>query len=212
MGYTSKPCPGCGEDDGGLKFRKTGEVCSDCKHLLNQARRHRENQAKQTERQPYLIGYSGPTSYTGEPSTGFVGIIPHYNRGFYAYDHRATLGYSEQKELRASFWKLADVLVEPVELPLARKHQNLDGKKTVPNFIESKLKDSKVDGEWPVLVDPEIRNRMGRLYEAIYRALISAWEDGFRTGENLLGQLASGDITINDLNEAEIENTKGCEE
>lgn len=106
--------------------------------------------------------------------------------------HAIPLGFG-YKELRELFLELLRVFSPPVE------HDERPGDPMVPNIPRTK---EFYPHGWDStfhLMTPEQQNAASELYAAIGRSLDSAYGYGLDYGQDLLSQLARGDIRIGDF-------------
>lgn len=178
-GYTFDPCHGCGIAPTDWQGRPTKGVCSNCQQSLDLARRLAK---EQTAEGVELKAVGIPTQ-------------PHW---LPYLPQASNYGATKRPDIREEFWKLAllcssqavEYCATPEILAKARK-----GERT--NWTPHRPEDVR-------LMPAGTAMQFDVLFNAISQGLSAANAEGKESGQNLLGQLASGEITANRFNEMTI--------
>lgn len=175
-GKTKKPCEGCGETR--PYGRETGKVCSVCQSLLDEARQAREVAAARTSRgleafpRPWAPHSLGYIHDAGDAGTAF----------------------------RDTFYQLLlQLLADPAPPPAyGAVHKRIEA-------VGFRDRDDSsvtwVDNDTGYgLVDPALLEATGAVYKAARELARAAHAKGKDEGSRLLLGLASGRVSIDDLN------------
>lgn len=184
-GWTSKPCEGCGTGVEQLdachsdNVRKKGKLCSACQKLMEMGKEliAARDKERDTELKPFVIGRAS-----------------HYHQGLFIGSHGRFVS-SHETQLD----KLPDILHE-----LAMTAGDFDPTNQWWNNVErpeNVFGPQSDSGKCQNLIhmDPEVQEIFVRLDTAIRGAMQECYNGGFEHGRDLLGQLAEGEITHEDL-------------
>lgn len=173
-GWTKKACESCGKEG-----RPTGEICADCKLLIEEATAERERQGKLTR---HLVRLHNKT--------------PHWNPSYYDGD-----GSSEAK---GGVVKAMTALVFAVGEPATGKHP----KDSTPGLLPKKALgmggaphtgyDSMYHA-YPLRFTNVQVAAFKALDKAIRNLHISSTKEAFEHGSDLLRRLGEGDLSLTDF-------------
>lgn len=174
-GFTFDPCHGCGQVPDHWEGRPKDSVCSNCKNTLKLARKFAEEQSSGNE----LVQVAIPAQSHWLP-----------------YLRQSSLQNQACKDVREAIWRLAISCSSPV----------VKG----ADFTKAQLlipvpKNERTDWRpsWPEelrWMSESVASRFATLYMIVRQELDNSYEEGRERGQNLLGQLAAGDLSINDFN------------
>ncbi len=184
VGRTGKPCEGCGETQ--TYGRETGKVCAGCQRLLEEARNAREAAAArrdcglETFPRPWASHCLGYIHNAGDAGTAF----------------------------RDTFYKLLLLLLADPAPP-----DTWTGYGVTHTRIEAvgfrDREDTSVawvnNDTGYGLIDPALLEAAGAVYKAARELARAAYAEGKDAGSRLLFGLASGEVSIADLNSYESE-------
>ena len=201
---TSAPCPGCGFQYRGYRdqpkpFRRADSVCADCRKLIEEALKIREETAAQHERRLYFVARNG--YYEGHKTGKTFGDIHNLEieewigamRGRKGrQSHPVEPGYVIERCLAL----LASELASPLPMD--------SGPDGSLERVYEKPGPHGYTGEQgqKLWLRPEHALLLRTLDVAIRQALIDRSEAGEEHGRNLLLGLASGELSIQKFNEA----------
>lgn len=172
-GRTFDPCHGCGQVPSAWNGRAKDQVCNVCATNLALAKKVAEDQTRAD-----LRVVTVPTA-------------PHW----LPYLHRSR-SRPDRADVQAELWKLAILCSVPAMSIPAVKAQRLvpllDGDRT--DWSASRIEDYRS-------IPAAVADQFAVLYNALRHELVDCYNEGKREGQNLLGQLASGDITANEFND-----------
>lgn len=174
MGTTRKPCPGCGDTSG----HETGRVCGSC-------------QAK-------LRAYDDLRAAEQASSVLVIPGVPHIPDG--GLWHRVKNAQPGEFDLSNHVRSLVELLGRPVQ----GREPNVGSMNDSVPLISYKdkagrIRKSEHRERWYVPKGlPEILSRIFRTVAYISDA---RYQEGRRDGADLLGRLASGDLTLAEINE-----------
>lgn len=174
-GYTFDACHGCGQVPSHWEGRPKDKVCSNCQNTLKLATQFNTEQSNKNE-----------IAKVGIPAQ------PHW----LPYIRSSTSRKAGKLDVRSEFWKLAILCSTPsLEDPCFNGVQRLipipPGDR--PDWSPHEAKDIR-------LMVSSVSAQFAVLYSAIMQQLNECYEDGKERGQSLLGQLASGDLSVNDFN------------
>ena len=164
---------------GSTLTHRTGQVCDDCRAAL---REHREIMAQRAATKGAVVMLSKERAYA-------LPRLPHLpGRGF-----------GDEPPIQTGFLALVAAL--------STKAAYDSG---APQIFRKPPKDTSLE-EWRtnVLINPDHAKVLGDTYEAIRVSLEHAYAKGHAEGRNLLGQLASGQITADQFNDTAIRKEGG---
>ena len=180
--FCKHPCPGCGKTDYyGLK----GTLCMDCKETLKIGKN------VQTARKLKVDAKTGsfliPWAYYA---------FPHFSHGSGHKKYKLGEFEGHAKDVyEYALYQLIGLLSE-------QSHQH-EGPALIK--YESPGHDDK---HVPVIMRKDLAALISEIYSAVVRMTENAYREGREDGENLIGRLASGDLTIRELNKESINATK----
>jgi hypothetical protein len=190
-GKTQKPCPGCGESI----WRDVDKVCHSCKAALNQYDSIKKILAKENVKIFQIGEYS------------------HWNPGFY-FSGKADLDTGIRDDLRDAFYDLVYLIAPRIESGKndfgSAQHFRDWGS---PSFLDKSIIEQvgcrmNLDGPCQVISTAEKAKASSKLFSAIYKAVENAYELGYKSGQNLLVNIASGEMKISELNKLAIDQVK----
>ncbi len=170
MRASKTPCPGCGQVG---KYRPADRVCLDCfKDLLEIEELRAKFKAEAEGAEALLLPWA----------PHYLPYVPHEN---------SRRRNDEQPGIQDSFYALMDHLGKPTggaEIDAAC-------------MIEPK-RDAFSSGSWAeAKIYPKGTQKFARnLYDAILRLADASYKEGFERGDNLLANLARGEVTVKDYN------------
>ncbi len=172
-GWTKKPCEACGSAE---RQRRTGEICEDCKLLIQEAKDERERQANSPRR---LVRLHHKT--------------PHWNPSYYDGDGTSDSKHSIQSAVTA--------LVFAIGEPAVGKHSN----QGTPGLLPKGSGESGHRGYDSMYRAHALRftSKQVAAFKALDTAIRklhkSATEEAFEHGSNLLRRLGEGDLSLTDF-------------
>ncbi len=167
MRGTQKPCSGCGE----TKKRNVKEVCNNCKTLIQDGKRYRD-EIEKLKNQSDMIKVQIPTSY----STNF----PIY--------------YPKTGKVKEG---IGTLLVDLANLLL--KNPTDDINKIELGLFRKSVYYDRFDHMNTGYMVKQVALRLHALHFTIQSALDHVEENAIKYGRNLLKQLATGKISTNDF-------------
>lgn len=197
MGMTRKPCPGCGktsDEYGGIPFRETGSVCEGCKRKLREADEYRELQKNKKEKMMLVAATERGISHYW-PS--YYGLGPMNHSG---YDHA-------RDNLRDAMRLLTLELIEPALESIYNYSERTEAPRVYRDIRLSKCKrgcGDHWDGRELYFIHPMQHQRINELDHAICDAIRAAYFSGKADGQNFLMNIASGEISMQEMNKASI--------
>jgi hypothetical protein len=178
---TRKPCPGCGKDGGGRLWRCTDELCAGCNRLMQDGRAYRELM-DQAQADGEKIPVRVPADHRE---------VPYVHHGDYGEG-------GPRKAFEHAFAAIIPLLGHPVA-----KHQYVDLGAGKVRFIPDRCKvDVGMSAGYrsALLMRPETADWLDQLFIAVYDMVQHAYKEGQKDGERFVWQLASGDISLDELN------------
>jgi len=167
MARTRKPCPGCGEI---CQYRPAAEVCGSCKSLIKQGRKCIDEQVAACENQRVLTK------------------LPHSARSL-PYIRNST---NERREFQNAFYTIVLAVSEPASNEVLRQ---LPEPYKTPMIVE-KCDTGYHGGRECYMIEPTLLDAMQNLWYSSVAMVDGAYRRGVASGEQLIAQLAGGDITI----------------
>lgn len=187
-GWTKGPCPGCGE---GEQHPSRG-VCQECRGLLRDGNAYRQ----ETTRRLAAEGTPSVWQWTERAYAW-----PRYY-GDYEFERD-----DAKDTLNAAMFAVVEATSEPAPPGTPRQSavKNPD-KHSYKPFLDWPTVFSTAKGEWSferwILMPGPVRAALDALDAAIRGALHSAYTRGKRDGASLLHQLAIGEITTDEFDDA----------
>jgi len=177
-GMTKKPCHGCGAPG----YHPLNEVCGNCTRLLQEAQTARERQAQDTKYGLYLHS-----------------SVPHWNPGYYGSGAHGDSGVAEA---RSTIQKAFTALVMAVaETAVGRPILTGDDKTPCLLTRRSQAHYDSPSGMDFIKMPVAVRNALDVLDEAIRTFEKAGYAAGKRTGEDLLGRLAAGEVGLTEFDD-----------
>jgi hypothetical protein len=182
-GMTKVPCEGCGGARHEGRPRERGQLCRECRRLLDYAL------AQAAAARPGRVVLTLPSS-----SSALSGL---------RYGAQAETD-ALRRTFRALLCSAADEQAPPGAQPGAEVWELL---------ASSGLKAPRGEGSpwtyWPVedeqvrLIDPQLLADLAAVWKAVCAIAASAYEEGLQRGRGLLAALARGELTAAEFNEEE---------
>jgi len=164
-GQSTKPCPGCGQIG---CYRKSNEVCNDCKLKIKRSEFLEKELTKLTDDE--IIVTFGRASHWNKY------LHTHSGAGRNLMDIFQRIAESASRE---SMIKKSDYVL------LGKIDSFAEQYSVMPKKLADAIKDLRIDVE---------------------KAIEEEYKCGKKDGQNLLHQLASGDLSVNDFNERTLNN------
>jgi hypothetical protein len=174
---TYKPCPGCGEKT----YRAATSVCDGCKELLRLGRAVQESGIPKEDGALYRLTSEWPHLYYPSDSDSSPELRKDLTACFLAL---------AQASLRRAKTRVKPYDKQVIELP----------PKSQANYFSTYDEDASV-----LTGSPKVAKAIIALDGAVREAVMDAYHSGERSGQNLLKQIAGGNVTIAQLTEAQIE-------
>ena len=172
-GETTKACPGCGEEG----IRDANAVCMHCKQLLQEAKAARARQEQETEYQVYAVPETFPWYHAPAQNTT----------------------QQELRRIEEQLRVLMQTLTYAIGIPAVGTKAYHPERAKLFTFPKGRqLHYSFNDSQ--LLLKPETARVLDELDTTLQMVIVASYEEGKRDGAHLLGQLASGEITVADFN------------
>lgn len=186
-GHTTKPCEGCGTTDG----RPIGQVCRRCRELLAEAALARAAAAAKQA----VIPMSVPADASWPSFT-----LPVREGGHVAYEQR--LDQRLERALQAvcrGLWEVIpdDVAHERMPVDPTSRH---GWRLSVPDLLAVDYQSSYRHRRASALIDPAAADAVRQLDAVLRETFAAIYRSGVEQGTNLLGQLATGQVSADDFN------------
>lgn len=197
----SKPCPGCGATG---QYRLVNSVCDKCKVVLEHARKHEEYAADLLKDGKELIAL---------PCSESVHWWPSFYQGS---SHFSNENHAARKSLAYALAELSTLAGELIYAP--ELDENGAGKLTHEEYSIYGTGHSTREcwqglhtwsGGRLYLFNPRVAELFRIIYDSIGLSLSLTDADGRRAGNNLLMELATGELSIDEFNEAYIPPSDG---
>ncbi len=193
-GFTSKPCPGCGERN----ERKKDSVCPNCLGLLHTAKKHKELYEKLAAEETFIecqvpYGWGGPSFYLPKTSLGndqlkqLSECLKNLSRlCSIPYGYKVGYGYM-QYLINSASYSYDSGLARDRDLPVV--------------FIAEKSpgKPYKWDWQGKGVMPKEIFDCLNELETTMQSVLKSIESQAIEYGKNALLMLNSGQMTLEDF-------------
>lgn len=190
----SKPCPGCGATG---EYRLVDQVCDDCKRVLKAARTHEQYAADLLKAGKELIALPASDSKHWWPSF---------------YQGKASASNENHAARKSLAYALAELSTLSGEFTHACKSEEKNaGKLTHEEYSiygagcstrECWQGRNTWSGGRLYLFNPRVAELFRIIYDAIGLSLELTDADGRRAGNNLLMELATGQLSIDEFNAA----------
>jgi hypothetical protein len=176
-GSTWDPCPACKVGD---RLRPRDGICSDCRRVLDNAKLRAAEAAEKPSEEQRRLYFLQERAYA-------LPYLPHQ-------------GSSDRDALARAFWALGQLLSEPSE---AYSPPENEERKLPPDAYLWPFEKHGRPYEWRICRSmlPPHRDALHELFSLVRGALERAYAEGFESGRNLLAQLASGSITMDQFND-----------
>lgn len=180
-GHTADPYECCGKKPESRYGRPKGKLCDDCAALIKEGKLSRAS-------------LKGTT------------LTPHrFWEVDYAYPYIHTQARDHGRSIATAMYRLASALTTPApaDTPSWKKAPDYAKRKSGdpwPSIVDAK----KDDNDWSMIVmfDPALRTLVNDLDATIRVALKAEYEEGKDDGRSVIRQLATGDMSLNDFDEA----------
>lgn len=179
---TKKPCPGCKEPNTG---RELDDVCRTCRRRLNASIEQEELDEKRKSEGEELVG------------------IPWFWPYFAVHSNHCS-GESIADNLAKAFINLVRTFGRPEPRcsdTIDEWNWSIPVKQLFPDRQRQESARSKRSAVW---LPSGCAKAIADLDEAVRKAIDLAYHNGKRKGQDLIGGLASGDISLNELNKKTI--------
>lgn len=177
MSRTKKPCPACGVVD---YRREADKICVACERLIADGKTFREQAAKAVK-QKVLAAYSIPVWHW----------LPYIHHGYVR---------GQSPEASQEFQKIFLELVAALSSP-----SRADGH--VHDCRTDHLIKGQQGGNHIAMLDPAIVAILGRLYQAADAMTQAGYTNGFNEGNDMLGRMVTGELSIDAINKLSIGRT-----
>lgn len=198
-GRTYDPCPGCKKPPEGQSTHPKGDVCPACRIRLDAGTEHANAQAKDAEREAYLMPWHMPGFYEGEYEhfkklpDGVAELLPG------AGIHHA--GDWIRYLLPALALELGEEVVGTADSIGRHSHYTRAARKAAGTVFKVKKSDRDSGSRQLILLKPRVRALLRDLDRAIRLALAETRAVSLKKGSNLLFQLSTGEITADALDD-----------
>lgn len=200
-GRTYDPCPGCKKPPEPNRTHPKGDVCPSCRIRLDAGTAYADAQAKDPEREAYLMPWHMPGYYEGEYNhfkklpDGVVELFPDApGRIHHAGDWLREL-------LPALAIELGEVVVGGAE-DMGRVTRYVRAARKAAGTVFKVKKSDRNDGSRElILLKPRVRALLRDIDRAIRLALAETRATSTKKGSNLLFQLSTGEITADALDD-----------
>ena len=171
--HTHDNWPCCGEPPESDYGRPKGEICQECRRLIDigRATLERESAAGRKQYEWALRHYWWPEYY-------------------------GPFDFEDEGTRRG----LARAMYDLIESVIVRIEEHTWGKK-VPKLLDCEGTRSRYDGTGLVSIDTTVRDRLNELDRRIRSALAETYRCGKTKGQNVLRQLAAGEVSLKDFDE-----------
>jgi hypothetical protein len=179
-GQTWKPCPACKQEI----LHDIDDICFDCRRKIDAADAIIEREKKRDDVEEYSVPY---------PSS-----CPRYwTRASNLAKHLEV-----SRTISLAMGHLLALLANHVDAAWQRAHPYIASKYDRILFRTELRATTGFDNTYRALMTPLAAQIIRELDTAILTTIRQAYEDGLTDGSHLLNQLASGDITVSQLNTA----------
>lgn len=201
-GRTYDPCPGCKKPPEGQSTHPKGDVCPSCRIRLDAGTEYATAQAKDAEREAYLMPWHMPGFYEGEYDhfkrlpDGVAELFPKADgRIHHAGDWLREL-------LPALALELGEEVVGTAESIGRHSHYTRAARKAAGTVFQIRKRNDSSNGSRElILLKPRVRAMLRDLDRAIRMALAQTNANALQKGSNLLLQLSTGGITADTLDD-----------
>lgn len=174
-GRCSSPCPGCGAKGA---MRKATEVCHECQTLIKEAKARRAQVKRIKDTEPTRLPFA-----------------PHCLPALYRPDRESS---DTIKRFVFDLIKLVgqEISWNAVPFPPETNHNS--------HYVINGSSGCDSSGRTYWLIPKGLKEILNELYSAIQTGSEAAYQEGQEHGHNLIMGLATGETTIDELNEATI--------
>ena len=180
MRICKHPCPGCRKTEYyGLK----GSLCIDCKDTLKIGTDVKN--ARKTSANAKVGTFMIPWAYYA---------FPYFPHGDGLKDYKTADGFegNAKEVFERSFYETIKLLSEPSRDPLG------------PPLITWKSMGSHHNKQEPVRMRTDVAAQLTEIYTAVALMVENAYKQGKMHGEDLIARLASGELSVNEVNKQSI--------
>lgn len=200
-GRTYDPCPGCKQPPKDGATHPKGDVCPSCRVRLDAGSEYATAQAKDAEREAYLMPWHMPGFYEGEYDhfkrlpDGVAELFPEADgRIHHAGDWLREL-------LPALALEIGEEVVGAADSIGRHSHYTRAARKAAGTVFKIRKADRNDGSRELILLKPRVRALLRDLDRAIRLALAETRATSMKKGSNLLLQLSTGEITADALDD-----------
>jgi len=175
-GFTFDACHGCGQVPTHWQGRRKDAVCSNCENTLKLANKFADERSGSCE----MVQVAIPTQSHWLPYLRLSGIRNSAHVGVQKAIWKLAMDCS------SPVFEGADLFEAQYLIPL-QKNERTDWRPSRPEDVR--------------LMPKNVAAQFAVLYAAIKHELDNCYAEGKDRGQNLLAQLAAGDLSVNDFNE-----------